>query len=95
MKSDRFIWGGLIAFALWIPVGLLSFVVAFIQNWSWFPFGLLLPYAINFGVASLLYWRHYGKSAETLAIIGGLILSTLTVLGILFIVFMNGLGAAA
>jgi hypothetical protein len=75
---------------LFIPVGLLDLVVAFnyyIGNWA--MSSLILPYLVYFGIAVILRWKGYTRLGKGLAI-GGVVLSTLIIIGTIFFALMFG-----
>jgi hypothetical protein len=84
-----------ISFLLFLPIGLLDFLVAFnysIGNWA--VSSLVLPYLIYFIIAAILGWRGYRRLGKGLAI-GGVVFSTLIIVGILLVAFVLSVLAEA
>ena len=73
---------------LFVPLGFLDLLVAFnnyIGNWA--MASLILPYLVYFGIAGILGWKGYTRLGKGLAI-GGVVFSTLILLGIFFLALM-------
>jgi hypothetical protein len=84
-----------ISFLLFLPIGLLDFLVAFnysIGNWA--ASSLVLPYLIYFVIVAILGCKGYRRLGKGLAV-GGVVFSTLIVLGIILVAFVLSVLAEA
>jgi len=71
-----------------LPIGLIDLLLAFdnsVGNWA--ASFLIFPYAIFFGIALVFRWKHYTRLGKGL-VLGGAILSTLIIVGIIFLALM-------